>query len=85
MADLTTKAMTIAGFMIFGSLNTIGTKYQFSASAEGDDGEVKKFHKPWFASLRMFFSMFLLLFVYCAGNVLVWLKSSGKKKDEGAG
>ena len=38
MADFTTKAVTIGAFMVFGCINTIGTKFQFSTSAEGDDG-----------------------------------------------
>lgn len=82
MADFTTKAVTIGCFMVFGSLNTIGTKLQFSTEAEGDDGKFKHFHKPWFASLRMFFSMFMLLVVYCIGNIMVWLKSARDTKNQ---
>ena len=59
-------AMLIAGFMAFGSLNTLSTKLQFSLQSVGLLGEEHEFKKPYFGSYRMFFAMTLVLYSYMA-------------------
>jgi len=52
---------------IFGCLNTVVSKIQFTMQVEGADGDIKHFEKPWFATFTMFLSMFVVLFYHLAG------------------
>lgn len=52
--------MLVAGMLATGSLNTITTKIQFTVSSVGVDGELKQFHKPWFATMDMMLAMFFV-------------------------
>eukprot|EP00164_Ancoracysta_twista_P002055 GFYU01002707.1.p1 GENE.GFYU01002707.1~~GFYU01002707.1.p1 ORF type:complete len:403 (-),score=130.55 GFYU01002707.1:286-1494(-) len=48
------KYMLVAGMLITGSINTISKKMQNQSTAEGVDGDVHKFSKPWFQTVIMF-------------------------------
>ena len=50
--------------VIFGSLNTLTTKWQFQITSTGSDGRVKEFQKPWWGNFAMFLSMLLVLFIH---------------------
>eukprot|EP00392_Amoebophrya_sp_AT5.2_P011150 g11225.t1 len=62
----------VAGFMAFGSLNTLSTKLQFSLSSVGLDGAVHEFKKPFFGSYRMFLAMTLVLYSYMGARLYAW-------------
>ncbi|CAD7946667.1 unnamed protein product [Amoebophrya sp. A120] len=53
--------LVVAGYilflMVFGTLNTLTTKWQFSMSAVGEDGLAKHFQKPWWGNFAMFAAM----------------------------
>ncbi|CAD7970984.1 unnamed protein product [Amoebophrya sp. A120] len=61
--------LLVTGFMVFGSLNTLSTKLQFSVSSIGLDGQLHEFKKPFFGSYRMFLAMSLVLFGYMGYKV----------------
>eukprot|EP00928_Gymnodinium_smaydae_P049626 TRINITY_DN33326_c0_g1_i1.p1 TRINITY_DN33326_c0_g1~~TRINITY_DN33326_c0_g1_i1.p1 ORF type:complete len:399 (-),score=49.23 TRINITY_DN33326_c0_g1_i1:149-1345(-) len=54
-------ALYVAGMLVFGSLNTITTKIQFTMSSVGVDGKEEMFKKPWFGTYNMFTGMFSAL------------------------
>eukprot|EP00416_Gambierdiscus_australes_P017811 CAMPEP_0171063782 /NCGR_PEP_ID=MMETSP0766_2-20121228/5885_1 /TAXON_ID=439317 /ORGANISM="Gambierdiscus australes, Strain CAWD 149" /LENGTH=410 /DNA_ID=CAMNT_0011519743 /DNA_START=52 /DNA_END=1284 /DNA_ORIENTATION=+ len=47
----------VAGLLVFGCLNTLTTKIQWTMYSVGTDGVPRKFEKPWFAVLLMFLAM----------------------------
>ncbi|CAD7949640.1 unnamed protein product [Amoebophrya sp. A25] len=53
--------LLIAGYigflMVFGTLNTLTTKWQFSMTSVGSDGVEKPFQKPWWGNFAMFAAM----------------------------
>lgn len=50
--------------LVCGTLNTLTTKWQFTISAEGIDGHVKRFEKPWWGNFAMFLAMTLVLLLF---------------------
>lgn len=54
-------ALYVLGLLVFGSLNTLTTKFQFQIKSIGLDGEEKFFRKPWFGVLAMFLGMIIVL------------------------
>lgn len=54
-------ATYVSGMLVFGSLNTITTKIQFTMSSVGIDGKEELFKKPWFGTYNMFTGMFAAL------------------------
>ncbi|CAD7971146.1 unnamed protein product [Amoebophrya sp. A25] len=65
----------IAGFMVFGSLNTLSTKLQFSIESVGLSGQEHEFKKPFFGSYRMFFAMTLVLYSFMVFRFYRWLQT----------
>jgi len=56
MASMMT-AIYVVGFLLFGCMNTLTTKIQFSVVSVGVDGKPEAFQKPWFAVWAMFIGM----------------------------
>lgn len=54
----------IGSLLIFGSANTLTSKWQFDIHAEGINGVYKKFEKPWWGNFVMFLAMALVLPIY---------------------
>jgi len=70
-------AFVIIFLLIFGSLNTLTTKWQFSVQSVGVvPGVEKNFEKPWFGNFAMFLAMALVLIVHYAQLCL----SSARRK-----
>jgi len=63
MANGMTVLFYISGMLLFGSLNTVMIKIQFSLKSTGIDGEEKYFKFPWLATLNMFVGMGMALVV----------------------
>jgi len=70
--------MYVAGMLLFGSLNTITMKIQFSMSSVGVAGMEEQFQKPWFGTFNMFLGMTLVLFA----EALVQIYRRRKVKDD---
>jgi len=64
----------VVGFLLFGCMNTLTTKIMFTTDAEGIDGEVKAFQKPWFAVWAMFVGM--------AINLIAHIVNTSRQKQE---
>jgi drug/metabolite transporter (DMT)-like permease len=67
---VSSTAFYVIGLLVFGSLNTLTTKIQFSMQSEGIDGLIKNFQKPWFGTFSMFAGMVLVLLVHFIAVVL---------------
>jgi len=67
MVSMQTKIACVAGLVVFGCLNTICSKIQFTMVVEGFDGTPKNFEKPFFATFTMFVAMTVVLFYHLAG------------------
>jgi drug/metabolite transporter (DMT)-like permease len=52
----------IIGLLVFGALNTLTTKIQFTMGSVGSAGNEKFFQKPFFAAFTMFVAMACVLF-----------------------
>ncbi len=81
MAVSTEAVVFILGFLVFGSLNTLCTKLQFSLTSVGLAGEEKPFSKPWFGSYRMFLAMFLVLITYVGTGFIGYMVRALTKKS----
>jgi drug/metabolite transporter (DMT)-like permease len=81
--------LLLVSFLVFGSMNTILTKVQFSIESVGSDGESKLFKKPWFQTFNMMLAMFYVLAHRCCSkkaardvehlNVEAGLSGGGRK------
>lgn len=60
--------LAIIGLLVFGALNTLTTKLQFTMFSIGSEGHEKLFQKPWFGTFAMFVGMSSVLLVHLATN-----------------
>lgn len=58
--------LAILGLLVFGALNTLTTKLQFTMFSIGSEGHEKLFTKPWFGTFAMFVGMASVLLVHMA-------------------
>jgi len=63
----------VCGLLIFGALNTLTTKIQFTVSSDGLTEKHKLFVKPWFATFCMFAGM-------AAVMIPVWIQQRFARK-----
>jgi len=67
----------ICGLLIFGCLNTLTTKIQFTMESTGIQGETKLFAKPEFGTFAMFVGMTVVLLAHYIGQAM---QSRSKQK-----
>jgi len=60
----------VSGLLIFGCLNTLTTKIQFTMKSTGIEGEEKLFAKPEFGTFAMFAGMTLVLTAHYAAQAI---------------
>jgi len=58
--------VAVGGLLVFGCLNTLTTKIQFTLTSIGSGGHEKLFQKPWFGTFAMFLGMTFVLFIHNA-------------------
>lgn len=66
MANKLHLILAVSGLLVFGALNTLTTKLQFTMSSVGSEGHAKLFQKPWFGTFTMFLGMSAVLIVHFA-------------------
>lgn len=57
MASKAALALAVLALLVFGCINTLTTKIQYTLISVGSDGEEKTFTKPWFGNFAMFVAM----------------------------
>jgi drug/metabolite transporter (DMT)-like permease len=71
----------VLALFLTGSANTILTKVLLTARAEGEDGKVETFSKPFFGTVNMFCAMALVMIVYLFQKYTAAKAERGLKPD----
>jgi len=83
-ASRSTILAAVAGLLVFGALNTLTTKIQFTLYSQGSMGETKLFEKPWFTTFSMFVGMAAVMIPHWIMEAINNRNRAGMSSDPGS-